>query len=350
MRKLLCLMLAVIMIASVAIVAVHAEEGTATVTLKNVKGESVTQTYRVGETFTAYTYLNTSEINDGKVGSMSGIQHYDPAILKVADAYETENEYDYGLVEDIDAMFPVVGSACIANAGDVDNGNIYYNASVPGYGGFGTPFNSDETALIIVHYTVIAPSEATITNQMETLAASDKNLTRIIDANEIVNDNFNMPVALSEPETPAGFTVSGSVTSYLQEKYPDAVVTVKLTGTDNNFTASVTGTDSYSIADVPAGSYELSVEKEKHVTRTYDVTVSADTTQDVKICPIGDATNDGKVNMFDYNAVYKHVAKNPELAEGSYQKACADATGDKKVNMFDYNAIYKHANKTKLLF
>ena len=153
----------------------------------------------------------------------------------------------------------------------------------------------------------------------------------------------------SDPE-PQGFTLSGSVTSYLQNEYPDAVVTVTLTGNDNNFTAAVTGTDSYSIADVPAGSYELSVEKEKHVTRTYDVTVSADTTQDVKICPIGDATNDGKVNMFDYNAVYKHISKNPELAEDSYQRACADATGDGKVNMFDYNAIYKHANKTNLLF
>ncbi|MBQ3330913.1 MAG: dockerin type I repeat-containing protein [Ruminococcus sp.] len=98
--------------------------------------------------------------------------------------------------------------------------------------------------------------------------------------------------------------------------------------------------------------YRLTVSKKNHVTRQYEFKLlfTDSKTQDVKICPIGDATNDGKVNMFDYNAVYKHVAKNPELAEGSYQRACADVTGDGKVNMFDYNAIYKHVTRTKPLW
>ncbi|MBQ3330920.1 MAG: hypothetical protein IJG87_07060 [Ruminococcus sp.] len=147
----------------------------------------------------------------------------------------------------------------------------------------------------------------------------------------------------------SGSTVSGSVTSYLNAS---EFVTVKIVNKSNGAVvkSTTTTTGSYSIADVPNGSYILQASKLNHVDRDYEITVSGNTTQDVKICPIGDATNDGNVNMFDYNAVYKHVSKNPELADGSYQKACADVTGDGKVNMFDYNAIYKHVAKTNPLF
>ena len=147
----------------------------------------------------------------------------------------------------------------------------------------------------------------------------------------------------------SGATLSGTATSYLSDSEP---VTIELVqGVELKYSTTVTGNNaSYSIPNVEAGTYTLWVMKKNHVKRSYKTVVNGDTTKDVKICPIGDATNDGKVNMFDYNAVYKHVARNPELAEGSYQKACADVTGDGKVNMFDYNAIYKHVAKTKPLW
>ncbi|MBQ3330919.1 MAG: hypothetical protein IJG87_07055 [Ruminococcus sp.] len=143
--------------------------------------------------------------------------------------------------------------------------------------------------------------------------------------------------------------VKGTATSYLSNT--DTVTVQLLQSGSVKYSTTVRGNAaSYSIPNVANGSYTLRVSKKNHVTRDYSITVTGNKTQDVQICPIGDATNDGNVNMFDYNAVYKHVSKNPELADGSYQKACADVTKDGKVNMFDYNAIYKHVAKTNPLF
>ena len=351
MRKLLCLMLAVVMVASVAVIGVNAA-GTATVTLENVFGDTVTQTYAVGETFTAYIYLNTN----GKIGSVDGTLSYDAAILEVTDEYvKDEDDYDFGLVDDLDAMFPVLGDATIANAGNP--GSIFYNASTPSITN-GFPFTSDASPLIIVNFKVIDSGEATIKNSMTTLAVADKDLTRIIDKGNIVQDDFAMPIALSVPAAPAGFTVSGKATSY---KTNDGVddVTLKLTGTDNNFTAEVTVTavysgikadTDYSFENVPAGSYTLTVEKGNHVTRTYEVAVSADTTQDVKICPIGDADNNGRVNSADAKVAFQHGNDEKPITD-DYKFACADvASPKKKVNSVDAKGIFQHVNDQKSLW
>ena len=134
-------------------------------------------------------------------------------------------------------------------------------------------------------------------------------------------------------ETPAtGYTVSGTATSY---KTNDGVndVTLKLTGSDNNYTDTVTVTASYtgvkadtaySFENVPAGEYTLSVEKGNHVTREYTVSVSADTVQNVKICPIGDADSNGRVNSADAKRTSQHSNGQIDLKEiDPYQFACA---------------------------
>ena len=65
------------MVASVAVVAVSAAAQTATVTLTDIKGNTVTETYSVGETFTAYTYLNVKGIGNDRIGSLKAEQTYD---------------------------------------------------------------------------------------------------------------------------------------------------------------------------------------------------------------------------------------------------------------------------------
>ena len=144
-------------------------------------------------------------------------------------------------------------------------------------------------------------------------------------------------VVIEECAASAGFAVSGTATSYLTTTGEgNDVVTLKLTGTDNNHTDSVDVTaeyssekvgakaeTAYSFENVPAGSYVLSVEKKNHVTREYEVTVSADTTQDVVICPKGDANNDGSVKGNDATVAYRHALGKAPLTD-DYKFACAN--------------------------
>ena len=336
MRKLLCLMLAVIMVVSAAVIAVNAAQtaptgaGTATVTIQSIKGDTVTKTYAVGETFTTYTYLNASQLNSGKIGSMNCSQFYTNSVLELAEEY-TEDD---GIL-DVETVFPVTKTATMASGHHTESeehpgmGAVYYNATTPGYSGF--KFNSDTAALIICRYKVKVAGEATILNEITTLAQSDYELTRIVNGGKIVNDNFTSPVALSEPAAPSGFTLSGTATSYKTTQTASDAVTLTLTGSDNNYTDTAVVTASYSgikadtaysFANIPAGNYVLSVAKDNHVTREYTVSVSADTTQDVKICPIGDVSNDGKISNVDYARANSHFSGVSTLT--GYNLQCGD--------------------------
>ncbi len=365
MRKLLCLMLAVIMVVSAAVIAVNAAQtaptgaGTATVTIQSVKGDTVTKTYAVGETFTTYTYLNASQLNSGKIGSMNCSQFYTNSVLELAEEY-TEDD---GIL-DVETVFPVTKTATMASGHHTESeeypgmGAVYYNATTPGYSGF--KFNSDTAALIICRYKVKVAGEATILNEITTLAQSDYDLTRIVDGGKIVKDNFTSPVALSEPTipVPTGFTLSGTATSY---KTNDGVddVTLTLTGSDNNYTDTAVVTaaykgvkadTAYSFANVPAGNYVLSVAKGNHVTREYTVEVSADTTQDVKINPIGDADGNGRVNAADSKAVFRHANEEATI-DDEYLLKCSDVSKPiNRVNSSDSKAIFQHANEVVSLW
>ncbi len=327
MRRFLSILLAVMIIASVSVVSIGAADtGVAKVTMISVKGNSVTETYAVGDTITAYTYLNASQLNQGKIGSLDGAQYYTNSVLELTDEYTVNDG-----IFDIEGMFPITKTATMASGHWINSeeyagmGAIYYNASIPSYSGF--KFNSDTAALIVAHYKVKAAGDA------------------------IVQSNFTSPVALSEPTipVPTGSTVSGAITSYL-----DAAenVTVTLTGSDNNYTDSYVGTDkNYSFSNVPNGEYKLTVAKKNHVTREYTVTVSAETVvQDVKICPLGDVNMNGKVQSNDAMLAYKHAqGKAENLLEG-YQFALADANNNNKVQSNDANKIYQQAQGKHTLF
>ena len=144
--------------------------------------------------------------------------------------------------------------------------------------------------------------------------------------------------------------VSGAITSYLA----DDDVTVKLEGVDNDFTATVTGKTDYSIANVPAGEYKLSVAKKDHVTREYDVTVSGDTTQGVKICPIGDCDLNGKVQAADAMKAYQHAQGKADAQLSGYAFDCADVAPvgnpNGKVQAADAMVIYQQAQGKHSLF
>ena len=139
----------------------------------------------------------------------------------------------------------------------------------------------------------------------------------------------------------AGYSISGTVTSY-----DDAVAMTVLRlfpegGTVAIITQTVTGNQAtYQLANVPYGSYTMTVQKEGHVTRTYPVTIdSTDAYLDVKVCPLGDVSGNGKVNMGDVSTAYAH-SKRTALLTDSYKLACGDLNGDGKVNLGDTSKIY----------
>ena len=147
-----------------------------------------------------------------------------------------------------------------------------------------------------------------------------------------------------------GFKVSGSMTSYLSDSDKITIALYKSGSEIPAYSKIVNGNaNSYSVDNVAPGSYTMKVSKKNHVDREYAVTVNgANVTQDVKICPIGDANNDGKVNAKDSNAIMRHISKASILTD--YNLLCANANGDTKVNAKDVNRILRHISKAEPLF
>ena len=144
-----------------------------------------------------------------------------------------------------------------------------------------------------------------------------------------------------------GVTVTGTVTSYLT----DGDVTVELLrGGEVVHSIVVHGkTVEYNFESVMAGTYTLRVSKENHTTREYAITVGEqDMTADATICPVGDVTGDGVVNIKDFQRLLRHVNRTNSLT--GYELACGDVTGDGTCNIKDFQRLLRHINKTNPLF
>ena len=169
---------------------------------------------------------------------------------------------------------------------------------------------------------------------------------------EVVTDKYKYWIDGPEYHHAAGgsgsFTLSGAITSYLS----DDNVTVTLIGANNNFISSTTGKTNYLFPLVPAGAYKLSVSKKDHVTREYNVNVSGDTTQDVKICPLGDASMNGRVQANDAQLAYQQSQGKANLSD--YAILCADVAPigkpNGKVQAADAMIIYQQAQGKHVLY
>ena len=117
------------------------------------------------------------------------------------------------------------------------------------------------------------------------------------------------------------------------------------------YLTTVTGNNaSYSIPDVAAGTYIMAVSKNNHVTRTYEITVSGNTTQDVKICPIGDVNMNGRVQSNDATKAYKHVQGGAEDQLTDYAFKCADVNKNGRIQSNDATQIYRQTTGAHNLF
>ena len=184
MKKIISLLLAVMLVVSVAAIAVNAA-GTAKITIAGTDGKTETKTFNVGDTFTVYTTLYSAQF-DGEIASMMGFQEYTDGVVALADKLD-----DDGLVDDTKTMFPVAyNTNTLANGGI--KGNIYFSASEA------NPakafiFDSNDSLLIVTNYTVTAEGEADIKTALETLATSDLYLTKIISKSKVV-DGYNVTI------------------------------------------------------------------------------------------------------------------------------------------------------------
>ena len=107
---------------------------------------------------------------------------------------------------------------------------------------------------------------------------------------------------------------------------------------------------SYSIKNVLSGTYKMTITSFNHVDREYTVVVKGNTTQDVRICPIGDANDNMNVTSADANAVYKHVLGTKKITD-PYAKKCGDVAGNGNgLTSADSNAIFKHVLGTKVFW
>ena len=151
-----------------------------------------------------------------------------------------------------------------------------------------------------------------------------------------------------DPETPAGYNVTGSIISYL-DAAGDVTVELFTGGSGVAAYSAKTNTGAYSMVNVANGTYTMKVSKTNHVTREYEITVSsAAVAQDVKIHPVGDITGDGKINVSDYGKALRHAKKYESLT--GYEFDCGNVNGDDKINVSDYGKLLRHAKKYEYLW
>lgn len=356
MKRLLSLLLAVMMIASVAVVAASAASvdtaetaaDKATITVTGFNNESSdTKTYRVGETFTVYTALNMSRLYDnGMISSITARQDYDSSILELAEELKGVGD-DAGVIKDTATIMPILNKGtAIANAGDL--GAVQYNATTAA---MTSPYQfvDDTTMLLVLRYKVIAAGEADITTFIRTLCLSDYWCSKVVSKGQVVAgmEDFTVTVSLSDPETPAGSTLSGSITSFRSD---EDEISVELLQNDATVDLTiVTGNAaSYSFSDVEDGDYQLRISKKNHATRTYDVTVSGDTVQDAKIHLMGDISGDGAVKNGDYSRILAYLKGTKGLSD--YEFACADISGDGAVKNGDLSRVLAYLKGTRELW
>ena len=130
----------------------------------------------------------------------------------------------------------------------------------------------------------------------------------------------------------------------------DTSVMITLLDGDTELDRIQTTEDTYTFTFLSQGTYTLRASKANHVTRDYEITLgSEDIALDINICPVGDATGDGKVNTRDLNRLYAHVNGTNPL--DGYEFACGDVVGtDSTINTRDLNRLYAHISESNLLW
>ena len=125
------------------------------------------------------------------------------------------------------------------------------------------------------------------------------------------------------------------------------VVAISSDGAEITVTATSMGT--YTIENLEAGSYTLTVSGGKFAPRSYEITVTeGENTQDVELNPYGDINGDGKITTADVGMANSHAKGVITLTD--YGFACADVKTDGSISTADVGMINSHAKSVKTLW
>ncbi len=173
-----------------------------------------------------------------------------------------------------------------------------------------------------------------------------------IEIYELVGKGEDVTIPVTNDEYFVQDKVSGTVTSHGEDTQSTTISLIRVGEAEASYqtTVSGSGAQNYSISGVEDGDYTLRVEKQDHVTREYEITVSGGSVeQKLEIYLLGDINGDGKVTTIDAALANSH-ARGVSLLEG-YALACADTAGnDGKVTTIDVARINAHAREVNLLW
>lgn len=143
-------------------------------------------------------------------------------------------------------------------------------------------------------------------------------------------------------------TVSGTIKVSDSDDSTEMTVTaVSSDGTETTVTATSIGT--YTIENLEAGDYTLTVSGGKYTDRSYEITVTeGENTQDVELNPYGDINGDGKITTADVGMANSHAKGVITLTD--YGFACADVKTDGSITTADVGMINSHAKSVSTLW
>lgn len=147
----------------------------------------------------------------------------------------------------------------------------------------------------------------------------------------------------------SNFTVPVKVTvnSGLQE---DIYAELNMEAPFDFAAAAFHGNISSESLELAPGVYTWSIRKYGHRTRTGTVTVGTEQVDlNLTVCPIGDASGDGALNIGDTAKIYSHIRGSARLTD-DYALDCADVSGDGRLNLGDIARVYAHIRGTELLW
>ena len=217
-------------------------------------------------------------------------------------------------------------------------------------------FSAADNGIAITSYqiklgdTVVATLDANATSYTFEGLSNGTTYSATVVATNAVGSTESKSVSFTPIDPTSGATVSGTVTSYLDEA---GIVTIGLYK-DGSETAdreiTVTGnTATYSIPTVAAGKYTMKVSKTNHITREYAVEVgSSAITQNVQIHAKGDLNGDGEATNIDVNNANLHYWQKKIIS--GYTFKCADVNNSNEVDNIDVNRINLHYWQKSLLW
>lgn len=125
------------------------------------------------------------------------------------------------------------------------------------------------------------------------------------------------------------------------------VVAISSDGAEITVTATSMGT--YTLENLEAGSYTLTISGGKYADRSYEITVTeGENTQDVELNPYGDINGDGKITTADVGMANSHAKGVITLTD--YGFACADVKTDGSISTADVGMINSHAKSVSTLW